>query len=471
MPVLLILSLLLALVSPEPSRAASGEALGARISLIWGLPFVLLLLSIALIPLIHHRFWHNHYGKVAAFWALAFLVPFLAVFGLSETVYELAHVALLEYFPFVILLFSLFVVSGGIVIGGNFPGVPLVNVGFLAFGTVLASFIGTTGASMVLIRPVLRANKERPGGGAHVIIFFIFLVSNIGGSLSPLGDPPLFLGFLKGVNFFWPTTNLFVPMLILSACLLVVFYLLDRFAFAHAFRVQTISRGSDIGFSFKGKRNLILLMVIVGAVLMSGLVESDLRWTVLGTEVLGVNLLRDAILLAAAGASLALTPRAYRTENGFEWEPIREVAKLFAGIFVTIIPVIAILRVGLDGDLDWLIALVSNADGSPNNVAYFWLTGTLSGFLDNAPTYVVFFNAAGGDADQLMGPMRVTLLAISCGAVFMGALTYIGNAPNLMVRSIASGAGVKMPSFFGYMGWSLVFIVPPTLLITWLFFL
>ncbi len=445
---------------------------GSALSALWGIPFVGMLLSLALMPLLATSFWHHHYGKVALFWALAFLVPFAAQYGLTTTAHEVVHTGLLEYLPFIILLYALFTVSGGILVTGNLRGSPVVNTALLALGTVLASFIGTTGASMVLIRPLLRANDNRRYN-VHTVVFFIFLVSNIGGSLTPLGDPPLFLGFLKGVNFFWTTTHLLPDMLVVSGLLLVTFFLLDSFFHAKEKKLGALPdptpETESIGL--RGLQNLPILAGIIGAILLSALWKPGIAFEILGTQLELQWVVRDVLLVLLALLSLAITPKLIRERNGFDWEPIIEVAKLFAAIFLTIIPVIAILRAGTNGAFAPLAELVTAPDGSPVNVWYFWLTGALSSFLDNAPTYLVFFNLAGGDPHALMGPLAVTLQAISAGAVFMGAMTYIGNAPNFMVLSIARSRGVRMPSFFGYMGWSCVFLLPCFVLITWLSFL
>jgi Na+/H+ antiporter NhaD/arsenite permease-like protein len=322
---------------------------------------------------------------------------------------------------------------------------------------------------MLLIRPLLRANAWRRAK-VHIVVFFIFLVANIGGSLTPLGDPPLFLGFLKGVDFFWPTRAMFLPMLVLSLILLLIFYGLDRSMMAREGAPPPPPAADEPGFRIEGTVNLLLLVGVVLAVLMSGVWDPGLSFTLYHVEIELQNLLRDLLLLLIAGASWWLTPRVTRTANEFSWFPIVEVAKLFAGIFVTIIPAIAILRAGSAGALAPVVDAV-NRNGEPVDAMYFWATGILSSFLDNAPTYLVFFNTAGGDAEVLTGPLSSTLLAISAGAVFMGANTYIGNAPNFMVRAIAEERGVRMPSFFGYMGWSCLILLPLFGLITWLFFL
>ncbi len=466
----LTLGLLLSCVLPA-SAAETAAIDGASLGLAWTIPFVGILLSIAVFPLLAPHFWHHHFGKVSLAWALAFLVPFAAVFGTSLTADELLHTLLLEYIPFIILLLALFTVSGGIFVRGNLHGAPGLNTALLALGTLLASIMGTTGAAMLLIRPLIRANDNRRHN-VHVVVFFIFLVGNIGGSLTPLGDPPLFLGFLKGVDFFWTVKAMLLPMLFASSVLLIVFYVIDYYFYHHRDeqRPPNLDPTPDASIVIEGKWNFLLLLAIIGAVLLSGFWKPGVDFKVWGIAVELQNVVRDALLLLIAAASWRFTSQAVREGNAYSWGPILEVAKLFAGIFVTIIPAIAILRAGQDGGLAKLVALVTTPSGAPDNTMYFWMTGLLSSFLDNAPTYLVFFNLAGGDPKQLMGALSATLLAISCGAVFMGANTYIGNAPNFMVKAIAEERGIKMPSFFGYMAWSGAILLPLFLLMTLIFF-
>ncbi len=452
----------------EPASAAEGAAAldGSTLGLWWVLPFAGLLLSVAAVPQLSPYFWHKHFGKVATAWALLFLLPFGATHGVALAASEVLHVALGEYLPFVILLFALFVISGGIRIRGNIVGTPAVNTGILAFGAALASVTGTTGAAMLLVRPLIQANLKRRHN-AHVLVFFIFLVANIGGSLTPLGDPPLFLGFLQGVAFGWPFTHMIGPMLLSSAVLLAMFYTLDRRVWA---RDGGPRRVGPLRIGFRSLHNLVYLAGAVGAVLLSGVWKPGIELHVGHVAMPLQSLARDGLLLVLAGLSWATTARRVRIENAFTWDPILEVVYLFAGIFLTIPPVLAILRAGSAGALAPIVALATGADGLPDNTAYFWMTGLLSSFLDNAPTYLVFFNMAGGDPQALMGPLWHTLLAISAGSVFMGAMTYIGNAPNFMVRSIASERGIRMPSFLGYMAWSCAVLLPTFALVTVVFF-
>ena len=439
---------------------------GADLSIFWVFPFAGILLSIAIFPLVAPDFWHHNFGKISAFWAILLIVPFLLKVGFTITLYELLHVGLLEYVPFIILLLALFTISGGVQLKGALVGTPIVNTGIIFIGTALASWMGTTGAAMLLIRPLIRANKERKSK-VHVIVFFIFLVANIGGSLTPLGDPPLFLGFLKGVNFFWTTSAMMVPMLFMVFSLLIIFFIFD----SYLYKKENIKKvETDIKISIEGSFNLLLLLGVIGSVLLSGFWRPHIEFELFYVHVELQNVIRDILLLSLTFASWKLTSSKIREANEYTWFPIVEVAKLFAGIFVTIIPAIAILKAGTSGALGVVINSVSNQTG-PINYMYFWATGILSSFLDNAPTYLVFFNTAGGDPIQLMGELSQTLLAISAGAVFMGANTYIGNAPNFMVKSISESSGIEMPSFFGYLfKWSLPILFPLFIIVTFLFF-
>ena len=553
---------------------------GAKLP-IWSIiPFIGMLLSIAIIPLINFHFWEHHYGKVSLAWIVIFSIPFLIGYK-SDGWYEIVHIVLLDYVPFIILLTALFTCAGGICLRGSLRGSPAVNTVLIAIGTALASWMGTTGAAMLLIRPILRANQWRTHR-IHVVVFFIFLVANIGGSLTPLGDPPLFLGFLKGIDFFW-TMALFPVMLPVVILLLVIFFIFDTVMFRK--EGTPPDDGEKEPLRLQGVWNFVLVVGIIGAILWSKSLadgpfkdhsvaekmapqikvaeekmdatkakletyvkehENDttikfdksnheyyeLRANHLhavaavnslraqkthdenrGISIFGVtvpyfNLVRDGLLLLIAFISLRYTPMYIpsslwivarmtflkitdgqghaehghhapdpslletnvRAANGFTWGPILEVAKLFIGIFICMIPALKILQAGMDGSLSTVVLAVQTTTNDPVNAMYFWLTGILSSFLDNAPTYVVFFNTAGGDPTSLMGPMAQTLLAISCGAVFMGANTYIGNAPNFMVKAIAEESGIRMPSFFGYMLWSVVILVPVFVIVTFVYF-
>jgi Na+/H+ antiporter NhaD/arsenite permease-like protein len=504
-------------LTPVAAEAQHGEGgLGASLP-VWSVfPFVGILLSIALFPLLAPKFWHHHFGKVSAFWAVVFAAPFLFAYG-GEALHEILHIYLADYIPFIILLWALFTVAGGIYVKGALWGSPTTNSVMLLIGTVIASWVGTTGASMLLIRPVLRMNKARKSK-VHIIVFFIFLVSNIGGALTPLGDPPLFLGFLHGVPFFW-TFHLFPPMLLVSALLLAMFFIFDTIMYrreglagTHAIRDIDVdleeghggtmvveeevmanpgsSRVTKEKLSIEGLINLIFLAGIIGGVLFSGYIKVG-TLNILGVHMPTEFVIRDVFLVLMGLLSLRFTEKETRKGNEFSWFPIKEVAILFAGIFMTIIPALKMLQAGAHGHLAFII----NAVNEPWE--YFWTTGALSSFLDNAPTYLTFFNTAIGSLElteaqineglrfsravlaqhgfaealiQKMETFSPFLLAISCGAVFFGANTYIGNAPNFMVKSIAEENNIKMPSFFGYMMYSILILVPLFILTTFIFF-
>ncbi|SEJ50543.1 transporter, UIT6 family [Paraburkholderia diazotrophica] len=453
-----------------PLAASAATVDGGSLSVWWGVPFAGMLLSIAVFPLAAPKLWHHHYGKVSAAWAFAFLVPFAFAFGSSAAFGALIHALLDEYVPFIVLLTALYTVAGGICVTGNLHGTPRLNTALLALGTALASIMGTTGAAMLLIRPLLRANDNRKHA-VHVVVFFIFLVANVGGSLSPLGDPPLFLGFLNGVGFFWTTVHLALPMLFVCAVLLAVFFALDSYYFRRREEVLPVDPSPDTStIGIEGKVNFVLLALVIALVLMSGIWTPGIAFDVAGSHVALQNVVRDVGLVALTLLSLIVTPRAAREGNAFSWAPIEEVAKLFAGIFVTIAPVIMMLRAGEAGAFSGIVHLVNDTAGQPRDEMYFWATGLLSSFLDNAPTYLVFFNLAGGDAQTLMATGASTLAAISAGAVFMGANSYIGNAPNFMVKAIAESRGVRMPGFFAYLAWSGIVLIPLFIATSWIFF-
>jgi Na+/H+ antiporter NhaD/arsenite permease-like protein len=422
--------------------------------------------SLALMPLFALHFWENHYGKIAFAWSAIVIFFLIDIFGLPLAQTEILGTLFHHYVPFIIMIGALYTISGGIQIEVEAAaGTPLVNTALLAVGTALAGWIGTTGASVLLIRPMLHVNRDRQYR-VHQMIFFIFLVANIGGALTPLGDPPLFIGFLSGVSFFWPTQHLILPMLVMIAPLLALFYGIDIYIVS---KEGIAFKKGKSKVHIKGMWNGCLFLGIIGFVLLSGLWHPTTKLTVSSIHLELQNVIRDAGLVLLALLSWVWTPAAIHSANHFSWEPLKEVAKIFFGIFITVIPVIAILSAGTQGAMAPLIALV-DVDGQPQNNMYFWLSGLLSAFLDNAPTYLVFFNMAGGDASLLMSTLSQTLIAISLGSVFMGAMTYIGNTPNFMVKSIAEGHGIQMPSFFAYMLWSLGILLPLFLLLSWWLF-
>ncbi len=397
------------------------------------LPFVGLLLSIAIMPIALPKFWHKlrNQGIVS----LGFALPIIFI-CVKNSPTALLH-SLEHYVSFIILLGALFVISGGIWLSGSLKGSPLTNTALLAIGAILSNFIGTTGSSMVLIRPFLRANDNRRHHW-HLPLFFIILVSNIGGSLTPLGDPPLFLGFLQGVPFFW-TLKLTPMWAVASVLLLILFYIVDSFMVKKTEDLQVEVPKEP--FKINGKRNLLCLAAVIGAVF------TPLPY-------------REIIMVIAALISLKITPKKYHEENGFNFYPIQEVAILFIGIFIAMVPALELLR------------LRGSELGVTSLWQFFWFTGTFSAFLDNAPTYLTFVAIGQGlglDGPHLHLPQPI-LKAISVGAVFFGACTYIGNAPNFMVRSIAEMAGWKVPTFFGYILRTAMILLPLFLLITLIFF-
>jgi Na+/H+ antiporter NhaD/arsenite permease-like protein len=455
----------------DTSHGAGHANLGEVLPLWSCIPFAGILLSIALFPLIMPDFWHHHFGKISAFWAATLGIPFLIVFK-GDALYEILHIILADYIPFIILLWSLYTVSGGILLRGSLRGTPVVNVTLLTIGTLLASWMGTTGAAMLLVRPFLRANSYRKNR-TFMVVFFIFLVANVGGSLTPLGDPPLFLGFLHGVSFFW-TFKILPHMLTVVIILLVIYFILDTYHY----RKEGVSAPDEEGvkepLKLEGIRNFLFLAGIVGAVLMSGIVDWG-EVNILGVHRAVQDWVRDGLLILMGVLSLVTTPIRIRDDNDFTWFPIIEVAYLFIGIFITMIPCLLILKAGSQGALAFL------TNGVTRPVHYFWVTGGLSSFLDNAPTYLTFFNSALGAfypgkaelqaVPLLMVENAIYLKAVSAGAVFFGACSYIGNAPNFMVRSIAEEAGTPMPSFFGYiLKYALVFLIPTFVIVTFVFF-
>jgi Na+/H+ antiporter NhaD/arsenite permease-like protein len=460
---------LLAVLLMASGAASAAEVDGAGLAGWWAIPFAGMLLSIALMPLLATQIWHHHYGKIALGWALAFMLPYAGFFGASAAGSALVHALVAEYLPFIILLTALFTAAGGIYVRGNLHGSPVLNTTLMAIGAVLASLMGTTGASMLLIRPLIRANDNRKHV-VHVVVFFIFIVSNAGGSLTPLGDPPLFLGFLKGVDFFWTVKHIFPETLFLIGTLLLLFYLIDSYWYRKEGVMPQDPTPDTPRLGIDGGINLLPLAAVVALVLLSGTWKPGVAFDVFGTPVELQQLVRDAGLIVVTLVSLAITPKGVREANQFSWAPMQEVAKLFIGIFLTMIPVLAMLKAGEAGAFAAVARAVTGEDGQPLPWAYFWFSGVLSSFLDNAPTYLVFFNLAGGDPQVLMTTLASTLAAVSAGSVFMGANTYIGNAPNFMVKAIAEDRGIRMPSFFGYMAWSGAILLPLFVVMTFIWF-
>ena len=413
------------------------------------LPFVGMIFSIAVLPLVAPHFWERRFPWVALFWALCYLVPTVLHHGIGEGATLLVHVAADEYIPFIVLVASLYVAASGLVLEGRLSGTPCRSTALLLVGTLMASWVGTTGAAMVLVRPLLRGISQRRYR-AHTVFFFILLVANAGGALTPVGDPPLFMGYLQGVPFFW-TLRHAGPLALVAGCLLAMHFVTDLVLYRREARPLPPAQK----FRMRGGGNLGWIAAIVATVAGSGIFASLGGW---------VEWVRDGLLILFAWGAWKTSMPAYRKENDFRWQPIAEVAVLFAGIFVTLSPLVEMLQEGLDGPLGGLVRLAS----SP--LSAYWITGVLSSVLDNAPTYLVFFNAAGGhDALPHLLVEAKQLEAIGLGAVFFGAMTYIGNAPNLLVRVIAEEEGVPMPSFFAYLGWTVLVLLPVLLLTGWIF--
>ena len=440
------------------------------------IPFAGLLLCIAVLPLVKAEWWEAHQPHAVVFWSLLFVLPFAFVYGPGQAFEKVLECIVDDYLTFIILLFGLFCVSGNITLEGDLAGSPRINVGLLLIGTMLSSWIGTTGASMLMVRPIIKMNAWRKRR-SHIMVFFIFLISNIGGCLTPIGDPPLLMGFMRGVPFFW-SLHLFPVLLFNVVILLTIFYFLDRRAYrkdiAEGLKPDISKPGTEV--HILGLHNLIFLAMIVAAVILSGTLPGmaafqDAEGAVRGIHLFGEvtltypALIEVVIILMAAFLSFKTTSVEIRRKNHFIWGAIQEVAVLFVGIFITMQPALMILKAN------------GASLGLNKPFEMFWATGCLSSFLDNTPTYLVFLTTAGAlgfteGMPTILGTVPVAMLeAISCGAVFMGANTYIGNAPNFMVKSISDENGIRMPSFFGYLLWSITFLIPVFLLDMLVFFL
>jgi len=463
---ILILGLFQPLFAAENVQSIENTSLelnGAGLSAYWALPFLGMILSIAIFPLVLADFWSKHYGKVSAAWAAITLIGLGFTLGFGVSLRALIIVMFEQFFPFIFLLLSLFTITGGINLKGDLIGNPRLNTFILLIGAILASWLGTTGAAVLLIRPLISANNWRIHR-VHTIIFFIFIVANIGGSLTPIGNPPLLMGFISKVPFFWPFTKLLAPTVISCFILLVVYFIIDSY-FYNKETAKPVSKTKS-AISIDGGWNFFLLVGVVCAVLVSTKdwgIAFYLYHVPMPVSVL-VGLLS---LIVITIISIKITRKETREANLFSWHPILEVGKIFAAIFICMAPLIAMLRAGADGPMKIIIDSLSS-NGQPNNEMYYWLSGGLSAFLDSAPAYLVFFHTAAAPAFALgMTPhaymtdvIPSTLLAITMGASFMGAITYIGNAPNMMIQAIAEDDGIKMPSFFGYMVWSVCILGP-----------
>ncbi len=426
--------------------------------LLEAIPFVGALLSLSLVPLVAPKIWHSYENYFLLFWIFLSLslVFFNADGTLFKVMHTLFHTIWHEYLPFVLLIFALFTITGGIHININAKGTPLANVCLLAIASFMASFVGTTGASILFIRPLLKINAQRKYK-THTVIFFIFLVSNIAGCLTPLGDPPLFLGYLMDVPFLWPLKNLWQPFLFIFISVLFIYGIFDCYLFKREIKNKTKKDCLLLKIGIEGKRNILLLVLIICSIVMTPslpIIEFigpfDVHFT-------STDFLRIFIFIIIGFLSYKITPHFIHKKQDFTFKPISEIARVFLCIFITLSPVSKMLTTGKNGPFSALLALMDTHDPAQN---YFWLTGLFSSFLDNAPTYIVFFELAGGNPAVLTTGSSSILVAISLGSVFMGALTYIGNAPNFMIKSIVKQNSVQMPSFFGYMLWSVIILLP-----------
>ncbi|MDI9313521.1 MAG: sodium:proton antiporter [Hydrotalea sp.] len=431
------------------------------------MPFAGLLLSLALVPLFFRHLWDRHFDKITLGWVLLVLPLLLLGGGLGGATHDLLETMIHDYLPFIILLATLFIIAGGIVVAGYFDGRPIRNLQLLLLGTLLASIMGSMGAAMVLIRPLLRSAAQRKHQ-AHLVIFFIILVGNVGGALSPLGDPPLFLGFLRGVDFFWPLKNLWQPFLLTAGLVLLMFFLFDNYCWRRAGEHKKTKNKPSGKLTIRAGYNGLLLLGVIITLLCSGFASNAMVFNLGGVPVAVTALLRDGALVLLAVISYRTTPAAIHRANGFGFAPLSELAILFFGIFVTLIPVLGVLSNNNDGNL--FGGYLTKPDGTGNPMGYFYLTGFFSSILDNAPTYLVFFELAGGNAAELMTSQKTILMAISLGAVFMGGNSYIGNAPNFMVKTMAEHYKIKTPHFFVYSFYALLILLPSYLLISILFF-
>jgi Na+/H+ antiporter NhaD/arsenite permease-like protein len=431
--------------------------------LIWAAPFLGVLASIALLPALAPRLWHRRLGVVAGFWVALLLLPQAVAAGPAVAAASAWHAVLIEYLPFASLLVALYAAGGGVLIRGGPAGSPAGNTVMLVAGMALGVVMGQAGAAMVLINPLLHANAHRRRK-VHLVLFVIVLVANASGVLTPLGNPPLYIGFLGGVPFFWTTQHLLVPLLLLAGVLLVTFYLIDR-----RLAAGEPARPRPERLRVRGWGNAVLIL-LTGAIVLTQDATTGGEFWLFGQPVAVTRLVAIGAFVAVTILSASFTPRAIRQANEFAWEPMIEVSKLFLAIFITIEPVLRMLEAGLHGPLAWVLRLTLNEAGDPRPMAYFWLAGILSAFLDNAPTYLVFFKLAGLHPPSIEPDQVRQLAALSAGAVFFGGLTYIGNAPNMMLRGVAAHRGVRMPGFFGFMTISAAVLLPVFLVLTLVFF-
>lgn len=435
------------------------------LNIFWAVPFFATLLIIALFPILCHKVWDKHSFKILLVFPIILSVVIYSKYGESVLAHEIAHALLVHYIPLMALLFSLFTVTGGINIKINLQPTTLNNSLVLLTGSMLAGWIGTTGASMLLIRPLLSMNASRKHL-SHIVIFFIFTVSNIGGVLTPLGDPPLFMGFISGVDFFWTVKNLWLIMILTLAFLISIFVVIDTFMLKKENFLPSTNL-YDNKISINGFFNIFLLVGIVSLIILSANIDLG-ELNILGVDLKITNLVKDVLLFFIALISLYFTSDEIKKSNHFTFDSFKEVVEIFLAIFITLIPIIKMLHMGINGPFSSIFKWTIN-DGALDPFRIFWACGLLSSFLDNAPTYLLFFHLSGGDAISLM-ESKIILTSISVSAVFMGAVTYIGNAPNIMIKSIAVENKINMPNFFGYIVWSCLILLPLFLFLSVLLF-
>lgn len=429
-----------------------------QLSWLWSLPFVGILLTIALAPITIANLWHKYYGRIAFFWAGILGLALIISQGFGAFMHTLVETMGHHFVPFIIFLTALYITTSGVHIKIKADASPLLNTCFLCITGLMASVIGTTGAAMLFIAPFIHLNKERTHK-IHLMIFYIFIVCNVGGGLTPIGDPPLFLGYLEGIDFFWPLIHMARPVLGILFSLLIIFYAIDFYYFKKEGLTHTTPL-SKVRVRIQQKKQFIVLSAIITLIATNKWWDFGQNIHILGIPFQISAISRDLLLIVCAGISLLWRPIPIEKEPLLNWAPLKEVAKLFAVIFFTAAPVLAILKAGPAGAFAPLHEFLHHTNGMPKNDVYFWISGFLSSILDNAPTYLIFFHMAGGDPTTLMGPMATTLLAFSMGSVFMGAMTYIGNAPNFMVKSIAEMHEIQMPTFLGFMAWSVGILLP-----------
>lgn len=412
------------------------------------IPFLCIILSISFWPLINGDFWHKNSRKILFSWVIMYVLMQVFCSGITVACFSVCESLVKHYIPFILLIASLFIVTGGIYV--DFPKIrhgALTNSVFLFLGSVLAGWIGTTGAASLLIRPMLRLNEHRKYR-THVIMFFILLIANVGGVASPIGDPPLYIGYLEGMDFFWPIKNLWHYLLLILVSLCLVFFVVDKYLWRKedATREGELRHGPGSVITLHGKRNIVLLFSILASLVFCKVNEN---FEIFGMSLNKGALVRDFILLLICFLGGKFYSKVAHQKNEFSYAPLIEVVEIFLAIFITVAPLLDMLELGFDGPFSPIFQFIA-PNGEMSTLKAFFGCGLLSSLLDNSPTFLIFFYMAGGDAIKLMGESSHILKAIVMSSVFMGGLTYIGNAPNFVVKSIAVSNGVCMPGFLKY---------------------